>query len=89
MMEKYNIFRQILKDLKPGKVEVIPDDPKNKECAEQMTSMINLKIVKSRSDSHPEYGYPMGEILCRNLTEAKEHIEKSEFKDCYIEDYRF
>lgn len=49
---------------------------------------MNWKIVKSRSDKHPEYGYPMGQILCRDIDEANEYIEKSEFKDLYIEEYK-
>lgn len=52
-----------------------------------MTEIIDWKIVKSKSDQHPECGYPMGEILCRNLEEAKEYIKKSDFNDCYIENY--
>ena len=45
------------------------------------------KVVQSRSDKHPDCGYPMGQVLCRNEEEAQEHIRNSEFKDCYIRDY--
>lgn len=82
-----NIFRDILKELPLSKIEIIHDDPKDKEYADQMNSIINWKIVKSKSDIHPECGYPMGEVLCRNLEEANEYVKESEFKDCYIVDY--
>jgi hypothetical protein len=49
--------------------------------------MKDWKIVKSKSNKHPEAGYPMGEILCFNQKDAEEYIEKSEFTDCYIENY--
>lgn len=49
--------------------------------------MNDWKIIKSKSDAHPEFGFPMGEILCKSLKEAEEYIEESEFKDCYILDY--
>ena len=52
-----------------------------------MSELINWKIVCSRSDMHPEFGYPLGQILCRNLQEANEYIEKSEYNDLYIKDY--
>jgi|GEM_PF-7081943 len=47
----------------------------------------NWKVVVSKSDSHPEYGYPMGQILFRSMKEAEEYVKKCEFKDCYIKDY--
>lgn len=47
---------------------------------------LGYAIVASRSDKHPDYGYPLGQILCRSLVEAKEYIEKSEFTDCYIKE---
>jgi hypothetical protein len=45
-------------------------------------------VVESRSDKHPEYGFPMGKVLCKSLEEAKEYIEKSEYKDCFISKYK-
>ncbi len=53
-----------------------------------MNDLVNYKIVESRSGSHPIHGYPMGKILCRNLEEAEEYIKNSEFKDCFISNYR-
>lgn len=50
--------------------------------------MSEWKIVKSKSDKHPEFGYPMGQILFRNLSEAEEYVRNSEFIDCFIEDYK-
>lgn len=44
------------------------------------------KVVKSRSDKHPEYGYPLGEILCANLEVAEDYVKNSEFTDCFILD---
>lgn len=52
-----------------------------------MNYKIDWKIVKSKSDKHPEYSYPMGEILCRSLEEAQEYVKNSEFTDCVITDY--
>ena len=49
--------------------------------------MIEWKVVSSISDKHPEYGYPMGKILCINLKEAEEYVKESEYNDCYIENY--
>lgn len=69
------------------KIKVNADDPKDHNIADQMTTLLNWKIVESKSDSHPDFGYPMGQILCRSLSDAEEHIEKSEFKDCFIRDY--
>lgn len=44
-------------------------------------------ILSSKSDKHPEYGYPMGQILCRSKKEADEHIKNSPFKDIQIKKY--
>lgn len=52
-----------------------------------MTSISEWKIVASRSDAHPKHGWPLGQVLCRNLEEAEDFIRNSEFKDCYISDY--
>jgi hypothetical protein len=49
--------------------------------------LVDWKIVASRSDKHPQCGYPMGKVLCRNLEEAEEYIAKSDFEDCYIVNY--
>lgn len=51
--------------------------------------MMNWVVVESKSDKHPDFGYPMGQILCRNLDEAKKYIEESEFNDCYIRNYDY
>jgi hypothetical protein len=83
-----NLFRDILNDLPKVKIEIIPNDQKDKEISKQFESLINWKIVKSRSDKHPECGYPMGQVLCRSQDEANDHIQKSEFNDCYIEEYK-
>ncbi len=82
-----NIFKNMLKDISPGKIEVIANDEKDTNISNQLTSLINWKIVKSKSDKHPEFGYPMGQILCRTLEEAQEHVKNSEFSDCFIIDY--
>lgn len=82
-----NIFRKILNETENSKINIIPDDEKDNKISNQISDIINWRIVKSKSDCHPIYGYPMGQILCRNEEEANEYIEKSEFKDCYLEDY--
>lgn len=69
-------------------MNIIADDPKDQHIADQMSAMINWKIVKSHSDKHPEFGYSMGEVLCRSLEEAVEYIKNSEYNDLYIEDYK-
>lgn len=83
-----NIFNKILKDLEPGKIEIIPDDLKDTEISDHMSDLINWKIVQSKSDKHPECGYPMGQVLCKSLEEAEEHIKNSEFNDCFITSYK-
>ena len=35
-----NIFKQMLKELPESKIEVVPDDPKNQEVADQMSKLI-------------------------------------------------
>lgn len=35
-----NIFKKILKELPESKIEVVPDDPKDQEVANQMTQLI-------------------------------------------------
>jgi len=40
----YNLFREMLKDLPKGKIEIIPDDPKDQEISDQMGALINLKL---------------------------------------------
>ncbi len=82
-----NIFKKILKELTESKFELVPADPKDKKVPDYMSALINWKIVQSKSDKHPEFGYPMGQILCRNLEEAEDHIKNSEFKDSYMNDY--
>lgn len=68
-------------------MNIIADDPKNQNIANQLSDMVNWQIIKSISDKHPEFGYPMGEILCRSLEEAEEHIKNSEYNDLYIQAY--
>jgi len=63
-----------------------PDSP-NPEFMGQSDYIKEYKVVRSKSDKHPDFGYPMGQILCNNIYVAHEHIKNSEFKDCYIEDY--
>lgn len=53
----------------------------------EISNPINWKVVQSRSDKHPEHGYPLGELLFTTLEAAKEFVENSEFTDCYITDY--
>ena len=50
-------------------------------------SISNWRVIKSASDKHPEFGYPMGQVLCRNLKEAEEYVKNSEFPDCFISEY--
>lgn len=50
--------------------------------------MKGWKVIKSLSNKHPEYGYPMGQILCRSQADAEKFINSTEFKDCVIEDYK-
>lgn len=50
--------------------------------------MKDWKVIKSKSDKHPDWGYPVGQILCRNQEEAEKFINSSEFKDCIVEDYK-
>lgn len=69
------------------KVKVFPKIPKDRKVAKQMQNILNWQIVQSKSDHHPEFGYSMGQVLCRNEREDIEVIEKSEFKDCYTKDY--
>lgn len=69
------------------KIQVIADDIKDQKVANQFSELLDWKIVKSKSDKHPKYGYPMGRILCRNMMEAEDFLNNSEFTDCLIEDY--
>ena len=52
-----------------------------------MIEIDKWKIVKSKSNQHPKYGHPFGEVLCRSLEDANNLIKKSEFKDLYITEY--
>jgi ribosomal protein L37AE/L43A len=79
--------KEVLEELPEGKIKIIPDNVEDKQVAQSMETLFNWKIVKSKSDRHPIYGHPMGKILCRNMKEAEEYIEKTEFTDCFIEDY--
>ena len=60
---------------------------KDTNISNQLACLINWKVVKSSSDKHPKYGYPMGQVLCRTLEEAQEYVKNSEFTDCFITDY--
>lgn len=82
-----NIWREILKELPDPKIEILTLDHKDNEVAKQYSALLSYKIVESRSDTHPECGYPMGQILCRSQEEAEDYVAKSEFTDCYIRDY--
>ncbi len=42
-----NIFKELLKHLKKGKIEIVPNDPKDKKIAEQMSVLLNWKKEKS------------------------------------------
>ena len=53
-----------------------------------MEFMKDWKVVKSKLDSHPHGGYPMGQILFKNLKDAEAFVQSIEFKDCIIEDYK-
>lgn len=45
LKEKFmNIFKKILKELAESKIEVMPDDPKDQEVANQMTQMLRHEI---------------------------------------------
>jgi hypothetical protein len=70
------------------KIKIIPENEEDIKIASQLTDLINWKIVESKSDKHPECGYPLGKILCRTIEEAEAFIQKSEFNDLYIKDYK-
>ncbi|HJU78102.1 MAG TPA: hypothetical protein VJ599_00870 [Nitrososphaeraceae archaeon] len=46
------------------------------------------KVIISKSNKHPYYGYPFGHVFCRNIEYAQNYIAESEFKDLYIQDYQ-
>ena len=71
--------KELLKDF--------PDHPKDQKISDQFSELLNWKVVESRSNSHPDFGFPMGKFLCRSQEEANEYISKSEFKDCFIKNY--
>lgn len=48
----------------------------------------DYKVIISKSNKHPDCGYPFGHVLCRNIEDAQNHIAESEFKDLYIQDYQ-
>jgi hypothetical protein len=53
--------------------------------------MNDWKVVQSKSDKHPEFGYPMGQVLCRNINEAEDLVNNSEekfyfFLTCYYDE---
>lgn len=49
--------------------------------------MNEYKVVISKSDKHPEYGYPFGQVLCRSIEDAQKTINESEFTDLEIKEY--
>jgi len=77
----------MLDELPSPENKIISNNPKDQRIADQLGSILNWKVVKSRSDKHPEYGYPMGHVLCRNLEEAEQYVKNSEFNDLYIDKY--
>lgn len=44
-------------------------------------------ILLSKSGKHPEYGYPMGEYLCRSQKEVEGVIKQSGMTDAVIANY--
>lgn len=72
---------------KENPFEILYEDPNDEDVAKQFSALLNWKIVSSRSDKHPECGYPLGDVLCRSLEEAQKYIEDSKFTDCYVRDY--
>ncbi len=38
-----NIFKEILKELPESKIEVVPNDPKDQEVADQMTALLRYQ----------------------------------------------
>lgn len=44
-------------------------------------------VVRSKSGKHPEYGYPIGEILCRSLEDVESAIKNSGMDDPIVEPY--
>lgn len=42
--EETNIFRKILQEMPRGKIEIVPDNPEDKELARIMTILINLGL---------------------------------------------
>ncbi len=72
---------------KSPKIQIIPENPEDQEIATQLSKILNWYVVKSKTDSHPDCGYPMGQILCRNLDDANEYIKNSDFDDCFITDF--
>ena len=50
----------------------------------------NIKIIKSLSDKDPEYGFPLGEILCtteKHLQEKLLELKNRGFKDLIVIPY--
>jgi hypothetical protein len=72
---------------KENPFEIMPDNPEDWVMARHLSNLLNWKVVSSRSDKHPEFSYPMGDILFRNEEEAREYIANSEFTDYYMREY--
>ena len=43
--ESYNIFNKMLKEMPPGKIEIIPHDPKDQEIADQLNELLRHRQV--------------------------------------------
>jgi len=52
-----NIFKEILKNFPDPKSEIIADDPKDQKTADQYSSLLNWKVVESRSEFIPKNEY--------------------------------
>lgn len=40
----HNLLREMLKEMPKGKIEIIPDDPKDQQVANQMSDVLNSSI---------------------------------------------
>lgn len=58
-----------------------------KEAIKNKDPMDNWWILKSQSGKHPECGYPIGEILCRDFNDIPQAIEDSGMSDPIITKY--
>lgn len=49
--------------------------------------MESWKVLKSKSGTHKEFGYPLPQILCRNQKDLEAALENSEIHDPVIKNY--